>query len=352
MAGIGKRKRLCAGIIAWAGVVATTPATAQSGADAEAEARHFKDKSVRIVVGYGPGGGYDAYARMIAPYLAKALGSSVVVENMPGAGGLVALNRTATLPPDGLVMQLVNGTGAALSQLLELPTVRYDLRRLGQLGTVSASPWMWMVGPGSTIKKPADAMKPGVELAWAGSGPIDGLADGAAMTCEALRLDCRIVIGYKGSSDAALAVIRGEMDAIYVSDSSANNIAKSGNAQAVAAIGRVRSRFFPSTPTIFEEVQLDPESAWVIDFRAAAEDLGRILVTPPGMSEARLRHLRNAIQSALADPALLAEAERSQRYVGYLDARATIDNVEAVLGKPTPEQTARIKAIVSKTHSR
>lgn len=322
------------------------PANAQ-GANA-AEAAFFKDKTVRIIVGYGPGGGYDAYARMIAPYLGKSLGASVVVENMPGAGGIVALNRLATLPPDGLVMQLVNGTGAALSQVLETPTARYNIREMSHLGTVSASPWMWMVGPNSTIKTPADAMKPGVKLSWAGSGPIDGLSDGAAFTCEALKLDCRVVIGYKGSNDAALAVLRGEMDSIYVSDTSANNIAKSGNAHAVAAIGRKPSRFFPTTPTVFDAVKLDAEAAWLLDFRAAAEDLGRILVLPPKVPQARLEFMRDAVKRTLSDPVLLAEGERSQRYVGYLDAALTIKNVEAVLGAPSPEQKAKVKAIVNK----
>lgn len=332
------------------GAACGTPATAQRPDDATAQ--FFKDKSVRIVVGYAPGGGYDAYARMIAPYLAKVLGASVLVENLPGAGGIVALNRTAALPPDGLVMQIVNGTGAALSQVLELPAVRYDIRQLGHLGTVSASPWMWMVGPNSAIRTPADAMKQGVRLAWAGSGPIDGLSDGAAFTCEALKLDCRVVIGYQGSHDAALAVLRGEMDSIYISDTSANAIAKSGNAHAVATIGRNRSRFFASTPTIFEAVKLDADGQWLIDFRTAAEDLGRILVTPPGVPRARLETLRNSIGKALSDPALLAEAERSQRYVGYVDAIQTLNNVEAVLGRTTPDQKARVKSIIAKTQLR
>ena len=64
-----------------------------------AEAAYFKDKTVRIIVGYGPGGGYDAYARMIAPYLSKTLAASVIVENLPGAGGIAALNRTTVSPP-------------------------------------------------------------------------------------------------------------------------------------------------------------------------------------------------------------------------------------------------------------
>ena len=66
----------------------------------DAERAFFSGKTVRLVVGFGPGGGYDAYARMIAPYLSRALGGSVVVENQPGAGGLVALNRLYTAPPD------------------------------------------------------------------------------------------------------------------------------------------------------------------------------------------------------------------------------------------------------------
>ena len=311
------------------------------------EAGFFKDKTVRIIVGYGPGGGYDAYARMIAPYLSKTLAANVIVENLPGAGGILALNRTTVSSPDGLILQLVNGTGAVLSQLLEVQTVRYNIVELTHLGTVSASPWMWMVGPGSAIKQPADALKQGLKLSWAGSGPIDGLSDGAAFTCAALKLECRVVIGYKGSNDAALAVLRGEMDAIYVSDTSANNIAKSGNAHAVAAMGRKRSRFFPEVPTIFETVKLDTDSAWLIDFRTAAEDLGRILVAPPKMSPERAAFLRQAINSTLADPVLAAEGERSQRYVGYLDAAETLGNVKKVLGEPTPEQKARIKAIVA-----
>ena len=155
-----RRSHLAISAFSACSLASAAPAFAQ----APGEAQFFKDKTVRIIVGYGPGGGYDAYARMIAPYLSKTLGASVVVENMPGAGGIAALNRTAVTPPDGLTIQLVNGTGAALSQVLEIPTVRYDVLELTHLGTVSASPWMWMVGPDSPYKTPADVMKPDVKL--------------------------------------------------------------------------------------------------------------------------------------------------------------------------------------------
>jgi tripartite-type tricarboxylate transporter receptor subunit TctC len=318
-------------------------------ADDLTEASFFKDKTVRILVGYGPGGGFDTYARLLVPYLAKKLGANVIVENMPGAGGISALNRTAASPPDGLNLQLVNGTGAALAQLFEIPAVRYNFLELGHVGTIAVSPWMWMVGPTSPIRTAADAMKPGVVLSWAASGPTDGLADGAALTCEALKLNCRVVIGYKGTSDATIAVIRGEMDAIYISDSTANSMAKSGNARAVATIGRTRSLFFPSTPLISETTSLDRDATWLIEFRGAADDLGRILVAPPNMPPGRLTFLRTVLKATLSDPGLLAEATRTQRNISFLDAGVTIGNVRKVLSEPTPEQRERIKAIIAKS---
>src|SRR4029078_13626618 len=77
------------------------PASAQ-----ESEKAFYAGKTVRMVVGSGTGGGYDVFSRMIAPYLAKTLGATVIVENQPGAGGLLALNRLFTATPDGLHISL------------------------------------------------------------------------------------------------------------------------------------------------------------------------------------------------------------------------------------------------------
>jgi tripartite-type tricarboxylate transporter receptor subunit TctC len=338
-------RKICVGIAAllWLGTLAP-PLSAQ-----DSEAAFYKGKNVRIIVGYGPGGGYDAYARMIAPYLAKTLGTNVVVENQPGAGGITALDNLFVAPPDGLQMMLVNGTGAVLGQLIGQSGVRFDLGKFGHLGTVSASPWIWLVAPNSPIKTPQDAIKAHNQMMWSASGPIDGLSDGAAFTCEALKLDCRVIMGYPGSNEAALAVGKGEMDAIYTSDTSANNYVKAGEGRAVATMGRKKSRFFPDTPTIFEALQLDPDQQWLFDFRATVEDLGRILVVPPNLPPARLAFLQAAVKQALVDPALVAEGERTQRYVGYLDAGPTREAALKVVESPTPEQRQRIKAILSKT---
>jgi tripartite-type tricarboxylate transporter receptor subunit TctC len=338
-------RRLLVGVLA----LAACAACRSPGARAQdSERAYFGGKTVRMVVGYGPGGGYDAYARMVAPHLSKVLGASVVVENQPGAGGLVALNRLTTAAPDGLTMMIVNGTGAALSQLTEQAGARYDLAQLGYLGTVSASPWMWLVGPNSAIKTPQDAMKLGKKMNWAASGPADGLSDGAAFSCEALKLDCHVVLGYAGSNQAALAVAQGEMDAIYVSDTSANNYVTSGQLHVVAAMGRRKSRFFPDAPTIFEAVKLTPDQQWLFDFRGKLEDLGRILLVPASLTPGRLAALQAAVRETLNDPALIAEGEKSQRYIDYLDAATTRRNAQDVVSDISPDQRKRVQDILAK----
>ncbi len=314
---------------------------------AQDAAAFYKGKTAKIVVGYGPGGGYDAYARMIAPHLDKVLGATVIVENQPGAGGVTALNRVYMSQPDGLTMMIVNGTAAALGQLLEQDGVRYDLGKLEHLGIVSSSPWMWLVNPTNPIvKTAAEAQKLNQPIRWGGTAPTDGLSDGAAVACEALNLKCKVVIGYKGSAEVALAVQRGEMDAQYVSDTSANNYVKSGQAIAVAAMGRNKSRFFPNTPTIFEAVNLTPDQQWWFDFRADLDDLGRILVTTPGVPAARLAFLREAVRKVLTDPALKAEGEKSQRYVDFVPPEQARKKAIGLVTNITPEKKARAKHVL------
>jgi tripartite-type tricarboxylate transporter receptor subunit TctC len=333
-----------AGVAALIALLAPGLAQAQTP---EAEAAFFKGKNVRLTFGYGPGGGYDVYARMIGQHISRHLGANIIIENQPGAGGITALNATSVAAPDGLHMMIVNGAGAALSQILATPGVRYDLATLGHLGTVAASPWMWLVAPQSKIVTPRDALAQDREIMWSATGPADGLADGAAFTCEALGMKCRVVMGYGGSNQAALAVTKGEMDSIYVSDTSANNYVKSGQNRAVAAVARKRSRFFPDTPTIFELAKLTPEQEWLFDFRANIEDLGRILVVPPGLSASRLTYMQAAVKKALTDPEVVAEGERTQRYIDFQDAEITRKRTLSVVADVTPQQKKKVTDLLS-----
>jgi tripartite-type tricarboxylate transporter receptor subunit TctC len=322
-------------------------ASASPGRADDAEKAFYAGKTVRMVVGAGVGGGYDIFSRLIAPYLARTLAATVIVENQPGAGGLVALNRLYAAPPDGLQISLSNGTAAAFAQLTGDQAARFDLAKFTYLSTVGAPPGLWLVGPNSPIREVQQAIDARMKWRWASSGGTSGLGIGAAFTCEALKLDCHVVQGYKGSADAGLAVTRGEMDALYVPESSANNFVKAKQNWALATIAREKSRFFQDRPTIFEAARMDADGTWVMDFLANVEKLGRILIAPPGIPPARLGFLQQAVKETLHNPQLIADGERAERIIEYLDPVSTHRNAVAVVGGITAEQKARVLKILS-----
>ena len=324
------------------GALAIPSAAQAQGADAA----FFKGKTVKIVVGYGPGGGYDAYARMLAGPIGEKLGATVIVENQPGAGGVNALNRIFAAKGDPLQMMIVNGTAAAMAQLVGQKGVRYDLAKVGHLGTIAASPWVWLVHSKSPIKTPQDAVKYGKSIRWSASGPIDGLADGAWVTCEALKLNCEVVIGYKGSNDAARAVMQGEMDAIYVSDTSAQNYAATGDVRAVAVMNRKPSRFFPDVKPIFDAIPISDEGKWLIDFHSTVEDLGRIMITPPDVPAAQIKVLQAAFMDVLNDKDIQAMGAKSKRYIEPVAPAQTLKNVKAVVEDMTEAQRKRLREVM------
>jgi tripartite-type tricarboxylate transporter receptor subunit TctC len=334
---------LCAAALFALSCGALLPASAQ-----DAEVDFFKDKTVRLVVGFSAGGGYDLYARLIAPYLSNALGANIIIENQPGAAGMTSLRRIYTAQPDGLQMTLAAGTAASMAQLFADVDVRYDLTKVGFLALVSKSPYVWIVRKDSSLQSPRDAMNGTSKLAWSATGPLDGLSDGAAFTCEALKLNCQIIIGYKSTSDASLALIRGEVDTMYLSEPSANNYVKGGSARALATMSRTRSTFFPDLQTIFEAVDLTEEQKWWFDFRSTVDNLGRILITSPGVSEPRLKFMQRAAKEALTDPKLIAEGQKRQLLIDYGGPAETRTMAISVLASLTPEQKQLMKEVISK----
>ena len=332
------------------GLVALLVSLIVPACKAEDAGQFYKGKIVKFTVSVGVGGGFDAYARLMAPYLAKALDATIVVENQPGAGGMLALNQQMLAAPDGLRFTLINGTPAALAQLLDQDNIRYDLTKMDHLGIISADPWVWLIQPGSPIRTPADALAPGVKLRWGGTGPTGGPSDGAAITCEALKLDCRIVLGYRGSAEIALALQRGEADALYVSDGSAATYDRSGQARALAVSSRQRSKLLPEIPTMYEAMKLSAEQEWWLDFRSSINDMGRILVTSPGTPAERLAFLRAAIARVLTSPEVIAEGEKTQRYIDFRDGETAARIAQKVIGSTTAEQKARVREVVLKKY--
>ena len=181
-------------------------ASVSPGRAQEAEKAFYTGKTVRMIVGSGVGGGYDVFSRLIAPYLAKTLGATVIVDNVPGAGGLVALNKLYIAPPDGLQISLVQGTMAAVAQLTGDQAARFDLTKFTYLSTVGAPPGLWLVGPDSPIREVQQAVDAKMKWRWASAGGTSGLGIGAAfISIGIMAVLLRVaILGFPGDFNVVL----------------------------------------------------------------------------------------------------------------------------------------------------
>ena len=106
----------------------------------EKVADFYRGKTIKFIVPYSPGGGYDTIARSLAPYLEKYTGTSVIVENVPGAGGNVGAERLFTSKNDGLTIGIMNNQGMIMTQLFDSGAVNFDISEFSFIGRVTAEP--------------------------------------------------------------------------------------------------------------------------------------------------------------------------------------------------------------------
>lgn len=306
----------------------------------------YKGKTVRIVVGYAPGGGYDAYARLVAPHLEARLGTSVIVENRPGAGGFNALSALLREPGDGLRILLLNGEAAVLVQLVEQSTHKFDLRKLAYLGRVSFENRTLVAMKGGKHET-LDGFRAATKPVHFGSGDrIDTMGDPASILCHAMNMPCKLVTGYQGAPDAALAMQRGEIDAIVTSESQTASFLKGSPVVAVAILAPRKAPLLPGVPSIFDITRLEPERAKWLSFRADIADFGRIFIAPGDTPPDRLAVLEQALAAVLTDPKVQAEGERTNRPIAYAAASENRRLVESVLGKLEPHERTFIRNLL------
>jgi tripartite-type tricarboxylate transporter receptor subunit TctC len=341
---LGRRAVLALGLTAGI-ALALQPAPA-----AAAEGDWIKGQTVRFVVGYSPGGGYDSYARFLAPYFEKRTGATVVVENKPGGGGMTALNQLVRGKPDGLTMQVLNGESSIMWQLVKQTGVAYDMRKVSLLARFQYEPHFFLVHPKfpDSLKEIVDSK---TKLKFTATRRVDNLGDYAAVTCQALKMDCQIITGYKGSKEASLAVMNGEADALTISESSGINYAKGGRMKIIATIGHERSKLMPNMPTVFEVFKLTPEQKWWFDFRLGVKAIGRSLIGPPGIPADRLAYLQKVWKEILTDPAVMAEGAKQRRNLNYESPDKLKAIVSDLLDKLPPEKLKEVNEVLAKKFS-
>ena len=320
----------------------------------------YREEVLHIIVGYNPGGGFDEYARMIGAEISTRTGGTVVIENQPGGGGLLALNRLVQGSGNGLNIMLLGGESAVLAQLTERPGTRFDITQLNWLGRAQVDTPMvlWSrTNPERSFREVLKTMRESGSL-WGATGLTDNISDAEASMAQALELtpaQLSIVTGYSGSSEVALAAVRGEVDGIVVSNSSASNYVGSGEEGmvALATLGRERERtFFPDVPTIFEVAELSEAGAWWIDFRSRITEVGRTFVTHGAVDEAKVEYLRRVLEEILTDPEFIKMAEDRQRPVNYMSAAEQEQLVQGIFEDLSPERVQEVKHVLTQKYIR
>jgi tripartite-type tricarboxylate transporter receptor subunit TctC len=320
-------------------------ALAAGAATADENLDFYKGKIVRLVNGGAAGSGYDLYSRMLAPYLEKKFGTTVIVESRPGAGMMTAMNHVAVAPPDGLTLMLAPGEGAVLARLVDDPALRFDLEKYGLLARVNTAPRVLIVNPNTPYRTPADLLKQTKPLQIGANGKTDAASDTSAIFCHALKLQCKITIGYKSSNDFSMAAIRGEVDGTILVEDSSFRYAQGGQLRGVVVTARERSRLMPDVPTVYESMKLDGEATWWLDFREDVRKVGRLLIVPPGMAPARLAFMRKVVREVLTDPEALKDFAAKQQPALYGDPEEITKIIRNVTNL-SPERRKEIKHVI------
>lgn len=282
----------------------------------------YPEQDIRFLVGTSAGGGFDAFARTLAPYLEEKLpgDATVTVENLTGAGGLRAANTLYTAPPDGYTIGITNTIGLAAAQVSGQTDL--DLNRLTWIGRLSDEPTLVLVNPDSGFESMEDLKRADRELRAAVTSLGASTGVGAVLIGDAYDLQWTPVT-HEGSSEAALSLIRRDTDFMVDSIVSRRDDIESGELRPVLSIGQEPlAELPPEVPTTADDGYEDLETAL---------SLARDIAAPPDLPEDVRNTLTQAFQEAVNDPEFRAEIEESQLDLAPSNARETEEAVAATL---------------------
>jgi tripartite-type tricarboxylate transporter receptor subunit TctC len=303
-----RQARLAGGAI-FSLLLLTTPVAAQPGGDT------FAAKSVAMIIGFGPGGGYDLWGRTVGRHIGRHLpgAPTVIPQNMPGAGSYAAASYIFNIAPkDGSVLGII-ARDAALGPLSGATGARFDPTRLSWIGTPTKETNVCVAYHTSQVKSVLDLYDK--QLIVGDTGPGTGTRSYPKALNELLGMKFKLVGGFPASSDVFLAMERGEVEGICESLDSIKirrpdwiptrkiSILFQGGAEPNPELDGV--------PFVLD-LALTGEQRQAIEFLYAGQGIGRPFVAPPDLPPDRLKMLRDAFKATMTDPAFVAEAQKSK----------------------------------------
>ncbi|HHW02315.1 MAG TPA: tripartite tricarboxylate transporter substrate binding protein [Thermoanaerobacterales bacterium] len=300
----------------------------------------FKNKNLTFIVPYTAGGGFDAYARMLAPFIQKYIsGVTVVVKNVPGAGSIVGTNQVYLEKPDGLTIGIINVPGMVFSQVTESEGVKFDLGKFTWLARVSSEPHILAMNSKSEYKS-IDALKKAqnpVKISFTGVGSDDYY--GAIVLFKALNVPLDLIAGYNGSHEASLAAVRGEVDGTQATLSTVESLLTSKDLIPILQLSNEKVKELTGVPSAEDVVEGSNKD--LVKAITNIFTLDRCIVGPPDMPKDIAKILREALDKALNDPEFVQTAQKAKRPVNPLKG----EEIEPLI-KDTMSQANGIKDIL------
>lgn len=310
----------------------------------------YKGQTVKFVVPFNPGGGFDTYARTLASYIKKYTGAAnVVIINKAGAGGNIAYNDLFNAErPDGLTICLAQGETLAYNKLWDLPEAKYAPEEFSFLGRIAWEESCTLLGKKSELKSFEELKKAGsVKAACPAIEDKSGTCVSADFYALGLN-NLKKVVGYAGSRESLAAVLRNEADiAPGFSISGIMKYVHSGDLLPLWLESRERNPSLPDTPTIYERgVTKGKEGP--LDLYVDTLELGRTIIAPPNMAKDTLRFLQGAIEKAIKDPEYANDLKKMKqdapRFLEGEKSRALMQKIVKI----SPEARAELKEVVFK----
>ena len=323
-----------------------------------AGAASYEGKSIRVVVGFTSGGFYDRWSRLLARYVPKYLPGNpeMVVQNMPGAGGLIAANHMYNVAkPDGLNIGMMS-YGMYLDQMVGRKEVQYDVRKYNWIGSPEKSEVLLYMRSDAPYKSIEDIRKAATPPKCGSTGTAGTDYILARLLEETLGAKIDTVLGYPGGSEIDLAVEKGEVQcrgltaAPYFGREPFISWRKRNFVNVLIYGGLKRDPRIPDTPTIYEifdKEKTPAESRAVADVILRGGDFGRPWVMPPNTSAEVVKIMRTAYAKAMADPQLLDEAKRGKMDVEFVPGAELHELAQKMLSQP-PGVVNRVKKLLGK----
>jgi tripartite-type tricarboxylate transporter receptor subunit TctC len=272
----------------------------------------FAGKTVTMYIGFGPGGGYDLWARVVARHIGAHLPGNPTVnaQNLEGAGSYRAANFIYTVAPkDGTAMALI-ARDAVLGPLTGAPGAQFDATKFTWLGTPAIETNVCIAYHTAAVKTVHDLTEK--ELVVGDNGPGTGTHSYPIALNAILGTKFKIVGGYPSSADVFLAMERGEVQGICESFDSVKNRRPDWIANGTIAVlfqgGTKPNAELKDVPFVVDLAQ-KPEDKQAIEFLYAGQGIGRPFVAPPGMAPGRVKMLQDAFAATMSDPDFLAETK-------------------------------------------